>query len=137
MSFLLDTNVVSEARKVVPDPAVEAWLASVRATDLYVSVLVIGEIRQGVERLRRRDHRRAGTYEAWLDTLLRHYGDRILPLTVEAAQQWGRWNVPDRLPAVDGLIAATAMVHDLTLVTGNARDFRRPGLRVLDPFQRH
>lgn len=135
MSFLLDTNVVSETPKRSPDPGVNAWLASVHDTDLYLSVLVVGEIRRGVERLRRRDGRRADRYDAWLTALLLNYGDRILAVTVEVAQQWGKWNIPDPLPAVDGLIAATAMVHDLTLVTRNASDFQRPGLRVMNPFQ--
>src|SRR5919202_6139024 len=116
MSFLLDTNVLSEARKPAADANVRAWLASVRGADLYLSVLVVGEIRQGIERLRRRDPRQAVVFEVWLATLRRDYADRILPVTAEVAEEWGRLNVPDPVPAIDGLLAATANVHGFVLV---------------------
>jgi toxin FitB len=135
LSFLLDTNVLSEARKRSADPNVRAWFGSVPDRDLYLSVLVIGEIRQGVERLRRRDPAQAAVYDAWLSTLLKQYADRIVPVTAEVAEQWGRLNVPDPLPVIDGLLAATAKVHDWTLVTRNTRDLARAGVRLLDPFE--
>ena len=135
MSFLLDTNVVSEARKRTADPNVRAWFASVPDSDLYLSVLVLGEVRQGVERLRRRDPARAAVYDEWLSKLLRDYADRIVPVTAEVAQEWGRLNVPDPLPVVDGLLAATARIHGWTLVTRNTSDLARAGVRLLDPFQ--
>lgn len=135
MSFLLDTNVVSEARKRNADPNVRAWLASVPDPDLYLSALVIGEIRQGVERLRRRDPAQAAMYDAWLSTLLRDFADRIVPVTAEVAQEWGRLNVPDPLPVIDGLLAATAKVHGWTLVTRNTADLARVGVPLLDPFR--
>jgi len=135
MSFLLDTNVVSEARKPACDPNVQAWLASVSGPDLYLSVLVIGEIRQGIERLRHRDPAQAAVYETWLSTLLRDYTDRITPVTAEVAQQCGRLNVPDPLPVIDGLLAATAKVRGWTLVTRNTADLARAGVRLLNPFE--
>jgi predicted nucleic acid-binding protein len=135
LSFLLDTNVLSEARKRSADPKVRAWFASVPDPDLYLSVLVIGEIRQGVERLRRRDPAQASVFDEWLSTLLKEYADRIVPVTAEVAEAWGRLNVPDPLPVIDGLLAATAKVHGWTLVTRNTRDLARSGVRLLDPFE--
>lgn len=134
MAFLLDTNVVLEIRKPRPDPNVQAWLGSVPEADLHLSVLVVGEIRQGVERLRRRDPARAAPYEAWLSELARRFADRLVPVTVEVCEEWGRLNVPDPLPVVDGLMAATAKVRGWTFVTRNVADLARTDVRLLDPF---
>jgi predicted nucleic acid-binding protein len=134
VSFLLDTNVVSEIRKKMPNAGVSAWFASVSASELFLSVLVVGEIRQGVERLARRDPAQAETFERWLAQLADAYGDRIVPVTAEVAQVWGRLNVPDPLPVVDGLLAATALVHGWTLVTRNVGDVASSGARLLNPF---
>lgn len=135
MSFLLDTNVVSELRKGTrANEGVRRWFADVAEDDLFLSVLVAGELRQGVERLRRRDLDSAERLDRWLLDLLDGYADRILPVNQRVADLWGRLNVPDPLPAVDGLLAATALVHDLTLVTRNTRDVERSGARLLDPF---
>ena len=134
MSFLLDTNVVSEIRKKTSDPGVGAWFASVPADQLYLSVLVVGEIRQGIERLARRDPVQAETFESWLARLVAVYHDRIVPITADVAEVWGRLNVPDPVPVVDGLMAATALVHGWTLVTRNAGDVASTGVRLLDPF---
>ncbi|MCE7009536.1 type II toxin-antitoxin system VapC family toxin [Kibdelosporangium philippinense] len=134
MSFLLDTNVVSEIRKKVPNPGVAAWFASVRAGELFLSALVVGEIRQGVSRLARRDSARAEVFEQWLRQLVDVYGDRIVPVTAEVAEVWGRLNVADPLPVVDGLLAATALVHDWTLVTRNVDDIASTGVRLVNPF---
>jgi predicted nucleic acid-binding protein len=134
VSFLLDTNVVSEIRKEAPDPGVATWFASVPADRLFLSVLVVGEIRQGIERLARRDPAQAEIYEHWLSQLVDGYGDRLVPITVRIAEEWGRLNVPDPVPVVDGLMAATALVHDWTLVTRNISDVTSTGVRLLDPF---
>lgn len=134
MSFLLDTNVLSEARRAAGDPQVRAWIASTPETDLHVSVLVLGEIRRGAERLRRRDPAQAAVLDAWLGMLRQTYTDRLLPVTAEIADTWGRLNVPDPLPAIDGLLAATALVHGLTLVTRNTSDVARTGVRLFNPF---
>jgi toxin FitB len=134
VSFLLDTNVVSEIRKQTPDPGIARWFDSVPADRLFLSVLVVGEIRQGIEKLARRDAAQAEIFERWLRQLVGGYGDRIVPITESIAQSWGRLNVPDPVPVVAGLMAATALVHDWTLVTRNVDDIRSTGVRVLNPF---
>ena len=134
MAFLLDTNVISEARKPTPDSSVRAWLASVPEDDLYLSVLVVGEIRQGIERLRRRDPAQAAPYETWLSALIHGFADRLVPVTVDVCEEWGRLNVPDPLPVVDGLMAATAKVRGWTFVTRNVADLGRADVRLLNPF---
>jgi toxin FitB len=134
VSFLLDTNVVSEIRKKTPDRGVTTWFASVPADKLFLSVLVIGEIRQGVARLARRDPGQAEKLEYWLTQLADSYVDRIVPVSVQIANAWGRLDVPDPVPVVDGLLAATALVHDWTLVTRNVTGVAPTGVRLLDPF---
>lgn len=134
MSFLLDTNVVSEIRKQTPDAGVASWFASVPADRLFLSVLAVGEIRHGIERLGRRDPAQAEIFERWLSQLVGGYGDRLIPVTERIAQAWGRLNYPDPVPVVDGLMAATALVHDWTLVTRNVADVRSTGVRLLNPF---
>jgi toxin FitB len=134
VSFLLDTNVISEARKRSPDPNVRAWLASVPEPDLYLSVLVVGEIRQGIERLRRRDPGQAAPYDTWLSALVHGFADRLVPITAEVCEEWGRLNVADPLRVVDGLMAATAKVSGWTFVTRNVADLARTGVRLLNPF---
>ena len=135
MSFLLDTNVVSELRKGPrANPGVREWASGTTETELYISTLVIGELRQGVERLRGRDPVQAEALEAWLDALKESYAEKIVPVTAEIAERWGRFNVPDKLPAIDGLLAATAYVRHCTLVTRNTKDVARTGVPTLDPF---
>ena len=136
MSFLLDTNVASEARKPNGNRNVRAWFATVTSTDLHLSVLLLGEVRQGIERLiRRQDLVQAAVYEAWLDQLQRDFADRIISITAEIAEEWGRMNVPDPLPAVDSLMAATAKVHGWTFVTRDTAALLRTGVLLLDPFE--
>ena len=136
MSFLLDTNVVSEIRKQAPDAGVGSWFASVSPDRLFLSVLVVGEIRQGIERLAGRDPAQAEIFERWLSQLVDGYGDRLIPITDRIAQAWGRLNVPDPVPVIDGLMAATALVYDWTLVTRNVGGVRSTGVRLLNPFSR-
>ena len=134
MTYLVDTNVLSEIRKRRPDPGVREWFAATASDDLYLSVLVVGEIRQGIERVRRKDSDAAEPVGEWLGTLLRDFGDHVVPVTAEVADQWGRLNVPDPLPAVDGLLAATALVYDWILVTRYEKDVASSGVQVLNPF---
>lgn len=135
MSYLVDSNVVSEARRPNGDRSVKTWIASVPGDDLFLSALVPGEVRRWIERLRQRDSQQAAVYELWLTTLLREYGNHVLPVTVEIAEEWGRMNVPDPVPVVDGLMAATAKVHGMTFVTRNTRDVAGTGVRLLNPFE--
>jgi predicted nucleic acid-binding protein len=135
LSYLLDTNVVSELRRPRPSEAVLRWFDSVGSRDLWLSVLVLGEIRQGIEQLARKDPDQAAVREKWLVDLADLFDDRIVPVTADVADLWGRLNVPDRLPAVDGLLAATALVHGWTLVTRNTTDVARTGVRLLNPFE--
>jgi toxin FitB len=134
VSYLLDTNVVSELRKRRPDPNVEAWYEDVAGSQLFLSVLTLGEIRMGVERARRKDPAKAAALEHWLTRLETSYGEHIVPVDAEVADAWARLSVPDPLPVVDGLLAATAAVRNWTLVTRNTEDVERPGIRVLNPF---
>jgi len=133
--YLLDTNVVSEMRKGKrANPGVLAWLASVEDADLCLSVLVVGEIRRGVEQARSSTPAKARALEVWLGGLEQNYGGRVLPLTTEIAAEWGRLSALCPLSPVDGLVAATALVHDLTLVTRNVNDMVLSGVQLLNPF---
>ena len=134
MGFLLDTNVVSEIRKKKPHPGVSRWFSSVPESELFLSVLVIGAIRQGVDRLARHDPAQAEVFERWLAQLVAVYEDRIVPITTDVAEAWGRLNVPDPVPVVDGLLAATALVRDWTLVTRNTADVASTGVSLFNPF---
>jgi len=132
--YLLDTNVLSEVRRPRGDVGVKRWVSSVPAEDLYLSVLTLGEVRRGIGLLSRRDPVQAEVYEAWLATVLHDYADRVLPVDAEAAEEWGRMSVPDPVSVVDGLMAATVRVRNMTFVTRNTADVARTGVRLLNPF---
>jgi hypothetical protein len=135
MAFLLDTNVISELRKRERcNPSLTQWFSTVQADDLYVSVLAIGEIRRGIELLRRRDIRGATALDRWLREIELRYGDRTLPVTLEICRIWGGMSLDRPLAPIDGLMAATAVHHGMTLVTRNIKDVERSGVDVLDPF---
>jgi predicted nucleic acid-binding protein len=135
LSYLIDTNVLSELRKRERGhPGVVRWAASVDPADLHTSVLVIGEIRRGIELKRRTDTAQAAALDVWLDKVRAGLVARILPVDERVAELWGRLGIPDPIPATDGLIAATAIVHGLTIVTRNIDDMARTGAIVLDPF---
>jgi hypothetical protein len=134
VSFLLDTNILAEVRKQRPHPGVRAWFESVEGPQLYLSVLVLGEVNQGIARLQRRDPRQAAVYATWLDKLRSTFSDRLLPVSEAIALEWGRLNSGRPLPVVDGLLAATARTHGLTLVTRNEADFAGVDIAILNPF---
>jgi predicted nucleic acid-binding protein len=134
VSYVLDTNIVSEMTKRTRDPGVQAWLDTITGHNLYLSVMVFGEIRKGVELLRRRDPAQASGYESWLEHLLREFRTRILPVTTSVAEEWGRMHAKRPLPAVDGLIAATARTQGWILVTRNVKDFAGLDVKMINPF---
>jgi predicted nucleic acid-binding protein len=135
--FLLDTNVISELRKRERcNAGVRRWFSEVAAEELFLSVLVVGELRGGVERIRRRDAAAARALDAWLRRLEHAYQDHILPVTLEICDRWGRLGLEQPLSPIDGLLAATALQHDIAFVTLNVADVARSGVDVLNPFGR-
>ena len=134
MNFMLDTNVLSELRKPSPNVRVVEWLKETPEEALFLSALVIGELRQGVARKRRKDPSSALHLGRWLDRLVERYASRILAVDLRVAELWAELGVPDPLPLFDGLLVATALAHDLTLVTRNVRDVARTGVSLLNPF---
>ncbi len=135
MSYLLDTNVVSELRRPRCDVNVRRWVASVDDSSLHISVIVIGELRAGVELLRRRDPIQAEGFDDWLAKVLTDFGSRVLPVDRAIADRWGVIDgTLGPLPTSDALIAATALTHDLTVATRNVRDFERTGVPVVNPW---
>lgn len=135
MSYLLDTNVISELRKGKrAERSVVEWFDGLADQEVYLSVLTIGEIRRGVESVRRRDPDSASALDSWLSRLTETHRDRILLVDRAIAEEWGRMDVPDPLPVVDGLLAATARIVGLTLVTRNVADVESTGVETLNPF---
>ena len=135
MSYLIDTNVLSELRKRQPDAQVVRWMAERPATTLYLSVLTLGELRKGVESLMQQARKRR--LLDWLEVELpAYFAGRIVSVDAAVADRWGRLLSQARrpLPAIDSLLAATALAHGLTLVTRNLKDFQYPDLQVLDPW---
>ena len=135
MSYLIDTNVVSELRKGRRcDRHVAAWFSAVPEDEIFLSVLTIGELRKGVELIRRRDARSASALDRWLRSTVNNYQVRVLPVDQAIAEEWGLMNVPQPLPVIDSLLAATAKVHGLTVATRNTEDIARTGASVFNPF---
>jgi predicted nucleic acid-binding protein len=137
VSYLIDTNVLSELRRKEPDVNVVNWMNQRPARSLYLSVLTIGELRKGIEALPIGN--RKTQLVDWLEQdLTRFFSGRVLTVDHAVADRWGRLMAQAQrpLPAIDSLLAATALVHDLTLVTRNVNDFQHPGLVVIDPWQK-
>lgn len=133
--YLLDTNVVSELRRPNPHKAVLGWIAEVPADQLFLSAVTVGEIQAGIEMTREQDVPKAEALEAWLNKVLGSYG--VLPMDAVAFREWARLKHRKSDTLIeDAMIAATALVHRLTVVTRNVDDFRQFGVDVLDPFKR-
>lgn len=136
--YLLDTNIVSELRKVrlgKADSGVAAWAEEVDAADLYISAITLQELEIGVLRAERRDPAQGTMLRTWLDAhVLPAFARRILPIDAEVARRSAQLHVPDPRPVRDGLIAATALVHAMTVVTRNTSDFEPTGVAMLNPW---
>ena len=136
MAYLLDTNVVSELRKGDRcAPPVREWFASIADGDAYLSVLVVGEIERGIERIGKRDRKSAARLRRWLSRLCAQFDDRILPVTLPVARTWGKLGAPNPIPTVDGLLAATAHVHGLILATRDTRHAATLDVEWVNPFE--
>ena len=135
MSYLLDTNVLSELRKNRRDERVASWVLGIAPEDLYVSVLVLGEIEKGIELVAPRDRDKARALQGWLARLEIAFRGRTVPVDREIAHEWGRMSAVRPIPVIDGLLAASAKVRDLTLVTRNTKQLIGLGARLLDPFR--
>lgn len=134
MTYLLDTCILAETRKRVPAPGVVEWIRSAPSDQLYVSVLTLGEIAQGIARIRARgDRLQAGILERWLRDVEAGFAGRALPVTTRVAADWGRRQPARPVPVIDALIAATARVNGLSVVTRNVKDFERAGVLVINP----
>jgi len=133
--YLLDTNVISETRKLRADAGVMAFLAAADGAGLFLSVLTLGELRRGVEAKRRIDSVTAARLDAWVDDIETTFADRVLPVDGPAARLWGELSARRSLPVIDALIAATAIARGFTLVTRNTRDVAATGVPLVDPWQ--
>jgi predicted nucleic acid-binding protein len=133
---LIDTNVISEVRKGARcDRNVARWYTSIDDSEVYLSVLVLGEIRKGIERARATDATRARILEDWLSTLRESFADRLLPIDQVVAEEWGRMSAIRSVPSIDALLAATAKVNHMTLATRNVSDVAGLGVDVVNPFE--
>lgn len=136
MNYLIDTNIISEVRKGAKcDLNVAAWYDSIDDADVYLSVLVLGEIRKGVERARPSDPARARALEKWLATVVESFAERILPVDQAVADEWGRMSAKRPGSTVDALLAATAKVHGMALATRNVSDVADLGVSFINPFE--
>lgn len=133
--FLLDTCVLSETRRRRPDAGVVEFLARADAAQLYVSMLTIGEMRNGIAKKRLTDTEAADRLAAWAQRIETDFSDRVLGIDVAAARIWGDLSAQGGTPVIDTLIAATALVHGLTVVTRNTKDFATSGAPLLNPWR--
>jgi predicted nucleic acid-binding protein len=134
--FLIDTVTLSELRKRERDPSVVKWFERQRTSDLFLSVISIGEIERGIARQRTADPGFSAALSEWLDRVLSIYGDRIVPFDLRVLRRWGALSAALGNDSVDLMIAATALENGLTVVTRNSSDFEPTGVTVLDPFSR-
>jgi predicted nucleic acid-binding protein len=134
--FLLDTNVISETRRKAPNPELLAWLAGVDPAALYVSVLSFGEIAKGIALISRKNLEAGLALREWFGEARRLYAERLVPIDADIAEEWGRLSSIRSLPVVDGLLAATASIHKMTLVTRNLRDMEGTGVLLFNPWEK-
>jgi len=132
--WLIDTNVLSALRRPERAPRVAEWIRSQQPTDLYLSVITLGEVERGIVQQEARNPGFSSELRAWMDRTNLLFADRILPFDSAAARVWGRLSAEIGHPGADLMIAATALVHGATVVTGNVNDFAPTGVAILDPF---
>jgi hypothetical protein len=136
VNYLIDTNIISEVRKgSACNPCVAAWYGLIDDESIYLSALVLGEIRKGIERARPKEPAKALALEKWLSTLSRSFAERILPVDRAVVDEWGRMSAKRPVSMVDALLAATAKVHGMTLATRNTSHVTDLGANVLNPFE--
>ena len=136
MNVLIDTNIISEVRKGARcDAQVARWYGGLSDKDLYLSVLVLGEIRKGIALAKGRDPAKAQALEAWLYKVGLAFGERILPIDRSVAEEWGRMSAMRPVPVIDGLLAATAKIHNMVLATRNDGDVAGLGVATVNPFK--
>ncbi len=135
VKYLLDTIVISETRRKAPNAGLQAWLRRADPQALHVSVLSFGEIAKGIELIGLKYPAAGLALRKWFDEMRRLYTDRLIPINVDVAEEWGRISALRSLPVIDGLLAATAIVHKMTLVTRNLRDMERTGVMVVNPWE--
>jgi predicted nucleic acid-binding protein len=134
LSFLLDTNVISETRKRVPDANVMSWFRETDEKDLYLSVLTLGEMQKGIARRRAADPQLAASLEHWLSGIEELFADRLIPIDAAVAKAWGEFQAGGPLPVIDTLLAATAKIHDMSLITQNIKDVATTGVSIINPW---
>lgn len=135
MSYLLDTNIISEVLRKKPNHRVVVWLKSIPSSQLYISVLTLGELRKGIEKLK--ESKRKVDLTLWFEQeLIKWFDGNILPIDQAVAERWGYLLATSKqpLPAIDSLLAATALTNNLKMVTRNVKDFKCDGLEVINPF---
>jgi hypothetical protein len=133
--FLLDTNVLRELLKGGRcDAGVRQWIQNTPSEELFVSAVVLGEIRRGIERIRIRDQNQARALEKWLQSLKTEFADRVLPVDERVADHWGRLGLRQPVPPLDAFLAATALAHNLTVISRDEAGHRNTGARVINPF---
>jgi hypothetical protein len=136
LQYLLDTNILSETRRKRADERVISFLSAADASALFISVLTLGELRKGVAAKRRSDPDSARQLDLWVDGLEYSFAERILGIDLATARLWGEWSAQRARPVIDTLLAATAVAHNLTLVTRNVRDVRDLKVKLLDPWRK-
>lgn len=135
MSYLVDTNVLSEIRRRTPDRAVSRWFSALPTSLVHLSVLTLGEIGRGIAQIRARDPRQADSYQGWLDQVRSTYRERIVIVDERICDAWADLSARATLPVVDGLLMATAVCHGLTFVTQDVRHPLALGIPVLNPWE--
>ena len=134
MRYLLDTNIISELRKKVPNNGVQEWIKQVQVNQIYISCLTVGEIKTGILKLAKKDKAQARLIDKWLEELMHEYKEQILGIDLETSEEWAKLMSSDSNHIIDNLIAAQAIQNNMTVVTRNIKDYQAGSLKLLNPF---